>query len=231
MARVLVIEDDGALIEVLALAFGDAGHEVQTARDGVAGLEAIRTWKPDAVVSDVNMPGIDGFTLCKRLRDAGNTVPLVLLTSRDNEIDESLGLELGADDYVAKPFSTRILLARVGALLRRDAVRRTNTEPEKAVVAGNLALDTERLEARFHDRRLTLTLTEFRILEAFARRPGIVLSRTRLLDIVRGDESTVAERIIDTYVRRLRRKLEEVDAKADAIETVVGAGYRFNATR
>ncbi|AKU99622.1 Phosphate regulon transcriptional regulatory protein PhoB (SphR) [Labilithrix luteola] len=227
MARVLVIEDDGALVEVLALAFGDAGHEVKTAIDGTTGIDTIRSWSPDAVVCDVNMPGIDGFSLCKRLRDAGNTVPLVLLTSRDNEIDESLGLELGADDYVAKPFSTRILLARVAALLRRDALRRKNAEPEKTVVAGALALDTERLEARFHDTLLTLTLTEFRMLEAFARRPGIVLSRARLLDIVRGDDSVVAERIVDTYVRRLRRKLEEVESTADPIETVVGAGYRY----
>lgn len=230
MPRILLVDDDAALLDVLTLAFSDAGHTVQAAADGSVALARLRTGAPpDAIVSDVNMTGIDGFALCRKLRAEGNPVPLVLLTSRDTEIDEALGLELGADDYISKPFSTRILLARVDALLRRDALRRAAAGSPRALCAGDLTLDPERLEAHYRGQLLRLTVTEFRLLEALARKPGIVLSRDRLLEIVRGDESVVVERIIDTYVRRLRRKLEAIDAAYAGIETVIGVGYRFRA--
>jgi DNA-binding response OmpR family regulator len=230
MPRILIVDDDVALLEVLTLAFSDAGHAVETAPDGGAALDRLRGGAvPDAIVSDINMPGVDGFALCRKLREQGNPVPIILLTSRDTEIDEALGLELGADDYISKPFSTRILLARVGALLRRDALRRGEAVAPRILRAGELAIDPERLEARYRGEALRLTLTEFRLLEALARKPGIVLSRDRLLEIVRGDESVVVERIIDTYVRRLRRKLEAIDPAFAGIETVIGAGYRFRA--
>jgi DNA-binding response OmpR family regulator len=227
MARILLIDDEASLLEVLSLAFADAGHAVLTAPDGVRALAAAERERPDAIVSDVNMPGLDGFSICRKLRAAGNPVPIVLLTSRDNEIDEALGLELGADDYIAKPFSTRILLARVAALLRRDAMRKSREEAKALVTTGDLAVDPERLEVRYKGQPLTLTLTEFRLLEAFARRPGIVLSRDRLLEIVRGDDSVVVERIIDAYVLRLRKKLAAIEPGFSRIETVVGAGYRW----
>jgi DNA-binding response OmpR family regulator len=234
MARILLVDDDATLLDALAVAFADEGYAVTTAPDGARALAAIEHGRPDAIVTDVNMPHIDGFALCRKLRSAGNAVPLVLLTSRDSEIDETLGLDLGADDYVAKPFSVRVLLARVAALLRRDALRARpapaevpSDERRRRVVLGELQLDPERLEGRYRGSPLTLTLTEFRLLEALARRPGIVLSRDRLLEIVRGDDSVVAGRIVDTYVRRLRRKLEEVDSSFDRIETVIGAGYRY----
>jgi DNA-binding response OmpR family regulator len=226
MACILLIDDDASLLDALSLAFEDAGHRVLTAPDGQRGFEAVKRDKPDAVISDVNMPGLDGFALCRRLREAGNGVPLVLLTSRDDEIDEALGLELGADDYVAKPFSTRVLLARVAALLRREAMRAAQ-QSERAVAQGALELYPERLEVRYAGAPLQVTVTEFRLLEVMASRPGLVLSRDRLLQLVRGDESVVAERIIDTYVRRLRRKLEALDPAFDRIETVIGAGYRW----
>lgn len=227
MSRILLIDDDEALLEVLGLAFEDAGHEVLRAADGEQGLKLARAEAPEAVVSDVNLPRVDGFTLCRRLREEGHDVPLILLTSRDSEIDEALGLELGADDYVTKPFSTRVLLARVAALLRRDALRRGDGDPPTALTRGKLELFSERLEVRFAGSEVKVTLTEFRLLEVLAARPGVVYSRDQLLDRVRGDDSVVAHRIIDTYVRRLRRKLEEVDASFDGIETVVGAGYRW----
>ena len=226
LSRILLIDDDASLLDALSIAFEDAGHEVLTAPDGVRGLERVQADRPHAVVSDVNMPGLDGMTLCRRLREAGDGVPLVLLTSRDNEIDEALGLELGADDYVAKPFSTRVLLARIAALLRRET-RRRSADAERPVARGALELFPERLEVRYAKAPIVVTVTEFRLLEALASRAGIVLSRDRLLEIVRGDDSVVAERIIDTYVRRLRRKLEAVDAAFDRIETVIGAGYRW----
>jgi DNA-binding response OmpR family regulator len=230
MPRILLVDDDAALLDVLTLAFSDAGHTVHAAADGSAALARLRTGAPlDAIVSDVNMTGVDGFALCRKLRAEGNPIPLVLLTSRDTEIDEALGLELGADDYISKPFSTRILLARVDALLRRDALRRAAASSARTLRAGDLTLDSERLEAHYRGELLRLTVTEFRLLEALAGRPGIVLSRDRLLEIVRGDESVVVERIIDTYVRRLRRKFEAIDPAYGGIETVIGAGYRFRA--
>ena len=156
MARILLIDDDASLLDALSLTFEDAGYDVLTAPDGQRGLELVKKEALDAIISDVNMPGLDGFSLCKKLRESGNRIPLVLLTSRDDEIDEALGLELGADDYIAKPFSTRVLLARITALLRRDAMRRTQTS-ERAVAKGALELFPERLEVRYAQKPLTVT--------------------------------------------------------------------------
>ncbi|MBN2358329.1 MAG: response regulator transcription factor [Deltaproteobacteria bacterium] len=229
MARILIIDDDPDLLDVLALAVRDAGDEPSCARDGVEGLARIDSDRPDAVICDVNMPRLDGFALCRKLRGQGNQVPLIMLTSRDSEVDEALGLELGADDYVPKPFSTRVLLARIAALLRREALRggAGGPAPVPALRVGDLQLDGDRLEVRYLGQPIAVTVTEFRLLDALARRPGLVQSRDRLLDLARGDETVVADRIIDTYVRRLRRKFESVDPGFDRIETVIGAGYRW----
>lgn len=229
MARILLIDDDPSLLDVLCLAFEDAGYDVVTASDGLLGHACALEQRPEVIVSDVNMPGIDGFTLCRRLREAGDDVPFLLLTSRDSEIDEALGFELGADDYVAKPFSTRVLLGRVGALIRRQAVRRDEpvSSPVGPRTLGSLHIDPDRIEIRWLQERITVTVTEFRLIEALTERPGIVLSRPQLLRAMRSDDSVVAERIVDTYVRRLRRKFEAADVSFDRIETVIGAGYRW----
>lgn len=226
MPRVVLIDDDPALLDVLGLAFEDAGYEVHTATDGRAGLARIHEAAPDVVVSDVNMPRLDGFALSRTLREAGNLVPLVLLTSRDGEIDEALGLELGADDFVTKPFSTRVLLARVGALIRREHMRTLCAPRPEPHRVGQLSLDEERLEVRWNNDPVIVTVTEFRLLQLLVERPGMVLSRASILEQLRGD-TAVAERIVDTYVRRLRRKLEQLDPEFHQIETVVGAGYRW----
>jgi DNA-binding response OmpR family regulator len=229
VARVLLIDDDPALLDALCMGFEDAGHEVLCARDGSEGLRRIANDRPELVVSDVNMPGVDGFTLCRRLRAAKNELPIILLTSRDGEIDEALGLELGADDYVSKPFSTRVLLARVGALLRRERLRASSESSERIqpLRAGETVLDRGRLQVEHRGAEVRVTVTEFRLLEALCSCPGLVLSRAQILEQIRGDDSVVEPRIVDTYVRRLRRKLEEVDASFDSIETVVGVGYRW----
>jgi DNA-binding response OmpR family regulator len=228
MPRILLIDDDPQLLDVLSMWFEDSGHEVLTAADGLAGWKLLRELRPDVVVSDVNMPALDGFSLCRRMRGEGDATPLILLTARDSEIDEALGLELGADDYVAKPFSTRVLLARVAALLRREELRAGGGPPAPAVRrTGALELDPERLEVRWDGAMLELTVTEFRLLEQLSGRPGVVFSRGQLLRAIRDDDSVVAERIIDTYVRRLRRKFEATDDRFEAIGTVVGAGYRW----
>ena len=227
MARVLVVDDDRQLIEVLSIALGDAGHEVRTAHDGLEALDVVKSFRPAVVVADVNMPRLDGFAMCKRLREGGEATPVVLLTSRDSEIDETLGLELGADDYVTKPFAMRVLLARITAILRRDAIRAGKERGDVATVIGGLSIDADRVEAKWNGTLIPLTLTEFRVLEALARRKGVVLTRDKLLELVRGDDSVVGERIVDVYVRRLRRKLEAIDPKFSRIETVIGLGYRW----
>lgn len=226
MARLLLIDDDPSLLEVLTLAFEDAGHSVRTAPDGALGLRAIAEGDVELVLSDVNMPLCDGFALCRKLRQSGSDLPVILLTSRDSDIDEALGLDVGADDYISKPFSTRVLVSRVAALLRRSELRRGSSAstPEKCV--GRLVLCSERVELRFAGTPIAVTVTEFRLLECLASRPGVVFSRDRLLETLRGD-TVVDPRIVDTYVRRLRRKLESVDPGADVIETVIGAGYRL----
>jgi DNA-binding response OmpR family regulator len=215
----------------VALAFEDAGWVVHSAQDGLAGYATIHTQSPSLVISDVNMPRLDGFALCRRLRAEGNYVPFLLLTSRGDEIDEALGLELGADDYLSKPFSTRVLLARAQVLVRREQRREGGAPSERrddtSLQQGHLELFVERILVRYRGVPVKTTLTEFRLVEALARRPGRVLSRDRLLEIVRGDESVVAARIVDTYVGRLRRKFEDIDPDFDRIETVVGAGYRW----
>jgi DNA-binding response OmpR family regulator len=225
VAKILLVDDDAALLDVLALAFEDAGHDVLRAKDGLDALAAMKSARPELVVCDVTMPRLDGLSLCRQLREAKDAVPIVLLTSRDSEIDEALGLELGADDYVTKPFSTRVLLARVSALLRREQARANPGKP--TLHAGALALDAERLRVTYQGSDVPVTVTEFRLLEVLAKRPGVVFSRAQLLELVRGDDSVVVDRIIDTYVRRVRRKLEAVDPTFAAIDTVVGAGYRW----
>ena len=227
MAKLLRVDDDPSVLDALDLAFGDAGHLTERASDGRAALARLRAEPFDLVVSDVNMPHLDGYALCRRLREGGMALPILLLTGRDNEVDEALGLDLGADDYLTKPFSVRILVARVEALLRRDRLRADKERATAEVRAGHLAIDTDRLRATYRSVELTLTVTELRVLEAFAKNPGTVLGRARLLDIVRGDESVVGERLIDTYVKRLRRKLDEIEPGFDRIETVIGAGYKW----
>jgi DNA-binding response OmpR family regulator len=225
MAKILFVDDDSSVRVGLTMSLEDAGYTVVTANDGHEGLMKFREHRPDILISDVNMPVMDGFTLCRRLREDGEQLPIILLTSRDSDIDEALGLDLGADDYVSKPFQLRVLLARIAALLRRVNVEEIATS--KPLQVGDLELDPVRLLARYKGIALVLTVTEFRLLESMASRPGVVFSRQRLLELGRGDDSVVAERLIDTYMRRLRRKLEACDPDFAEIETVVGLGYRW----
>jgi DNA-binding response OmpR family regulator len=228
MPTILLIDDDPTLLEVLTLALEQTGHVVVRAVDGFEALEQLRTHEPDAIISDVNMPRLDGFALCRKLRAEGDHTPLVLLTSRDEEIDEALGLELGADDYVTKPFSTRVLLARIEALLRRQRLRDAIDSVEAApLVVDDLVLDADRLEVRYAGEPIATTVTEFRMLEVLCSRPGRVFTRDAILERVRGETVSVDRRLVDTYIRRLRRRFEAIDPTFDAIETVVGAGYRW----
>ena len=220
-----MVDDDPGLIDTLRLVLAAEGHEVVGLADGRAALELLERERVAAVVCDVNMPDIDGFTVCRRLRARGDATPVILLTSRDSDLDEALGLELGADDYLTKPFSTRVLLARIGALVRRASIEAERSLP---ITAGHLAIDRERLRIEYRGVVIPASVTELRLLAALAERPGRVLARDRLLALAREDDSVVAPRLIDTYVARLRRKLEEIESGAGAqIETVTGAGYRW----
>ncbi|MFO0634038.1 MAG: response regulator transcription factor [Nannocystaceae bacterium] len=227
MARILLADDDDTLLQVLGVAIGDFGHEVVCVKDGRAALEQRTRGEFDLLITDVNMPQLDGFAVVRTLRERGDTIPILVLTARDDEIDEALGLELGADDYVTKPFSNRVLTSRIAALLRRQALRGGHEAAPPMRRIGELEIDDGRLEVRWRGTALETTMTELRLLDALTRRPGLVLSRDALLERIRGDGTVVAPRIIDTYVNRLRRKLEALDPGFDRIETVIGAGYRW----
>jgi len=225
----LLVDDDLALSGVLAAALVEEGFEVTTARDGRAGLAAFQAGRFDLVVLDVLMPELDGLELCRRLRQRSQ-VPVIFLTSRADEVDRITGLETGADDYLAKPFSTRELVARIRAVLRRAAPGGPPPLGEVLEV-GALAIDTGRVEVRWGGAPVALTHSEFGVLLALARHVGFVLGRERLIDLARGDEVVITERTIDTFIKRIRHKLHAVDPAFDAIETVVGVGYRLKAPR
>jgi DNA-binding response OmpR family regulator len=227
--KILIIDDDRNLLDALSLTLEEQGYAVLTATNGGDGYQQIGKEFPDLVIADINMPVMDGLTLCKKIRDENKPVPFIILTSRDSEIDQALGLNLGADDYVIKPFSTQILLARLQAILRRNQARSSKSESNSIRKIGKTMLDLERMEVTCNGKPITVTVSEFRLLEALIANAGIVLSRDKLMDLMRDDDSIVYDRIIDTYIRRLRRKLEAADPSFNAIETIIGAGYRWKA--
>ena len=233
---VALVDDEASIRETVALALERAGFRVETYADGLEAWNAFDSRLPDVAILDILMPRLDGLDLCRRLRGRSETLPILFLTSKDEEFDRVLGLELGADDYLVKPFSVRELVARVRVLFRRLALTRgapAGPAPEdggRTLEAGPLTLDSDRHEARWAEVPLHLTVTEFRVLRALARRPGHVKTRDQLLAEAYPDDAYVAERTVDSHITRLRRKLEEADpegADADPIETVYGLGYRF----
>ena len=222
-ANIVVIEDEADIRELLSYNLEREGYSVHQAEDGEAGLSIIKENKPRLVLLDLMLPGIDGIEVCRRLRanEDTSTLPIIMLTAKSEEIDVVLGLEVGADDYLSKPFSPRELLARIKAVLRR---RSTETESESAtVMVGPLAIDASRHQVRVDGIDIELTATEFRLLHALASRPGRVFRRDQLLEQVIGDQAIVIDRNIDVHVRTIRKKMGE---HRDMIETVRGVGYR-----
>ena len=220
MASVLVVDDDAHIREVARFALARAGHTVELAADGAAAAERIGRGGLELVVLDILMPELDGLTLCREL---GGRVPIVFLSSRGEEADRVLGLELGADDYLAKPFSPRELVARVAAVLRRTAAEPVPA-PRPALAIGNVTIDRDRHAVRVGDAELVVTATELRLLATLALHKGRVLSRHQLIVTVYGDDHHISARTIDTHIRNLRAKLAAVGAPV--IETVHGVGYR-----
>ncbi|MEU7029757.1 response regulator transcription factor [Streptomyces sp. NPDC046275] len=229
-ARILVAEDDEKQSRLVRIYLEREGNAVQVVADGRAALEKARATRPDLLVLDVMLPYVDGLDVCRILRAEGSDVPILLLTARSTEEDLLLGLDLGADDYLTKPYSPRELAARVRALLRRSrAAARASAVPEllRAGRGGELELDTARFEVRVDGRPVPLTAKEFAILEALAREPGRVFTRAQIIERVFGLDRDVLERTVDAHVMNLRRKLEAAaPGRPRLLETVYGRGYR-----
>jgi DNA-binding response OmpR family regulator len=222
MKTVLVVDDEPRIVQLARDYLEHAGFAVLAASDGRAALQIARSRHPDLVVLELGLPGLDGLDVTRALRADGN-LPIVMLTARDDELDKLLGLELGADDYLTKPFSPRELVARVRAVLRRAE---RAAEPADRIVAGELILDVPRLQGSVAGRSIELTPSEFAILATMARQPGRVFTRSQLLDAVRGDAFESYERAIDAHVKNIRRKIEPDPRQPRYILTVYGVGYR-----
>ena len=236
MAKITLVDDDENIVTSVSLALESHGHTITAYYDGAAGLAALENEPPDLAILDVKMPRMDGMEVLRRLRRTSDT-PVIILTSKDEEIDEILGFNLGADDYIHKPFSQRLLIERVKAVLRRagrgeadDAAGPSQTAADvaaRALKRGKLTLDPARHESLWDGRPVKLTVTEFLLLQSLAQRPGFVKSRDNLMDAAYDDQVYVDDRTIDSHIKRMRKKFREVDSDFDAIETLYGVGYRY----
>lgn len=230
-ANIALVDDDRNILTSVSIAMQAEGFVTRVYSDSEAALSAINDTPPDLAIFDIKMPKMDGLELLRKVREKSN-LPVIFLTSKDEELDEALGLAMGADDYIKKPFSQRLLIARVKSILRRTELVKTqdtnDDEPNEPLVRGNLKMDPARHLVQWKDKNVTLTVTEFMILEALATRPGVVKSRNQLMDVAYQDDVYVDDRTIDSHIKRLRRKFREVDADFDAIDTLYGAGYRFS---
>ena len=228
---IALVDDDRNILTSVSIALQSEGFTVRVYSDGEAALKALLDNPPDLAVLDIKMPRMDGMELLRRLREK-SSIPTIFLTSKDDELDEALGLAMGADDYITKPFSQRLLIARIRAILRRTEARAgdeglPDTPPAEKIVRGRLGMDPARHRVQWNGQDVTLTVTEFLILEALAQRPGFVKSRDQLMDTAYQDDVYVDDRTIDSHIKRLRRKFRQVDPEFKAIETLYGVGYRF----
>ena len=243
MANITLVDDDENIVTSISMALESHGHTVSAYNDGVSGLQALESDPPDLAILDVKMPRLDGMEVLRRLRQTSD-IPVIILTSKDEEIDEILGFNLGADDYIHKPFSQRLLIERVKAVLRRardgePEFEELDDSPSAAAFAaaqakplkrGKLTLDPARHDCLWEGRPVKLTVTEFLLLQALAQRPGFVKSRDNLMDAAYDDQVYVDDRTIDSHIKRLRKKFKVTDTSFDMIETLYGVGYRFKET-
>ena len=231
MARIALVDDDRNILTSVKMTLEGEGFEIDTYSDGQSALEAFYRKQPDIVVLDIKMPRMDGMDLLQKMRPKISS-PVIFLTSKDDEIDEVLGLRMGADDYIKKPFSQRLLVARIRALLRRQA--QFSDSPlvgEKGrhlLERGALTMDPMRHAVTWKDSEISLTVTEFVLLQALAQRPGFVKSRDQLMDVAYDDQIYVDDRTIDSHIKRLRKKMRAVDSQFSCIETLYGIGYRYS---
>lgn len=227
--KIALVDDDRNILASVTMALEAEGFDVTTYNDGEEALAGLGRTPVDLAVLDIKMPRMDGMDLLKKLRDTDD-MPVIFLTSKDDEIDEMLGLRMGADDYITKPFSQRLLIERIRAVLRRKAVIESEQESKDVVRRGNLLLDPSRHLCTWNDKQVNLTVTEFLLLEALARRPGHVKNRDQLIDAAYGEHIYVDDRTIDSHIKRLRRKFKQVDKDFSEIETLYGVGYRYRTT-
>jgi two-component system, OmpR family, response regulator ChvI len=230
-ATIALVDDDRNILTSLSIALQAEGFATRIYADGEAALKALSENPADLGVFDIKMPKMDGLELLRQLRDK-SAMPVIFLTSKDDETDEELGLAVGADDYIAKPFSQRLLIARIRAVLRRGGFGQSTADEadaEKQVIArGRLEMDSARHRVRWQGADVALTVTEFLILEALAARPDVVKTRNQLMDAAYQDDVYVDDRTVDSHIKRIRRKFRVADPEFDSIDTLYGAGYRFS---
>jgi two-component system response regulator ChvI len=228
MPTIALVDDDRNILASLSIAFETEGYRIMTYADGVSALDGFKTSPPDLAIFDVKMPRMDGMETLRRLREKSD-IPVIFLSSKEDEIDELFGLKMGAEDFIRKPFSQRILIERVRAVLRRH-MRKDSPAKEvqaKSIERGELRMDPERHSCTWKNEPVTLTVTEFRILQALVSRPGVVRSRNALMDSAYDDQIYVDDRTIDSHIKRLRKRFKSTDGEFDMIETLYGVGYRF----
>jgi len=235
MAKITLVDDDENIVASVSMALESHGHTVKAFYDGAAGLAALESDPPDLAILDVKMPRLDGMEVLRRLRQTSD-LPVIILTSKDEEIDEILGFNLGADDYIHKPFSQRLLIERVKAVLRRGRMGEDEESgvsggganaAARSLKRGKLTLDPARHDCLWDGKAVKLTVTEFLLLQSLAQRPGFVKSRDNLMDAAYDDQVYVDDRTIDSHIKRMRKKFRVVDPEFDAIETLYGVGYRY----
>lgn len=232
MARIALVDDDRNILTSVSMTLEAEGYDVVTYTDGASAYQALSVELPDMAVLDIKMPRMDGMELLRRLREKTD-MPVIFLTSKDDEIDEVLGLRMGADDYMRKPFSQRLLVERIRTILRRKEALKggdvpTGEENDTMMSRGSLSMDSLRHTVTWKGDNVTLTVTEFLILQSLAQRPGFVKSRDNLMDVAYDDQVYVDDRTIDSHIKRIRKKFRQVDGEFAQIETLYGIGYRYN---
>ena len=228
MTKICLIDDDQNILASLSLALKSEGYIISTYSDGLSGLNSLREDNYDIAILDIKMPRLDGLEVLQKLRQTSN-LPVIFLTSKDEEVDQLLGLKMGADDYITKPFSQKLLIERVRAILRRSKEVKdlNNTDSNDIIKRGKLSLNMSRHECFWNDLPIKLTVTEFLLLESLASRPGYVKSRDQLMSAAYDDDIYVDDRTIDSHIKRLRKKFKDLDESFESIETLYGVGYRY----
>ena len=229
MVKICLIDDDQNILASLSLALKSEKFDVETYSDGISGLEALEKDDFDIAILDIKMPRLDGLEVLQKLRNSSD-IPVIFLTSKDDEIDQLLGLKMGADDYITKPFSQKLLIERVKVILKRTALPTNENigKNDSLIERGNLLLNMDRHECHWKNERIKLTVTEFLLLESLVNRPGYVKNRDQLMSAAYSDDLYVDDITIDSHIKRIRRKFKAVDNDFNSIETLYGVGYRFN---
>ena len=229
MNKICLIDDDQNILASLSLALKSEKFDVETYSNGISGLEALEKGNFDIAILDIKMPRLDGLEVLQKLRNSSD-IPVIFLTSKDDEIDQLLGLKMGADDYITKPFSQKLLIERVKVILKRTAFSKNENlnQNDSLIERGDLLLNMDRHECHWRNERIKLTVTEFLLLETLVNRPGYVKNRDQLMSAAYSDDLYVDDRTIDSHIKRIRRKFKAIDNDFDSIETLYGVGYRFN---